>query len=115
LKFSSVYVVIFTDFVIHISFYPRDKLDQDNLIRPTPQLLHLDQIARTSTGVSIWYPINQLNPATFLCLVQARTWISIDLLMFNDLRWEVIVRFVDIGGIAVHCCLNFLLYYRKIL
>ena len=26
--------------------------------------------------------------------------------MFNDLRWEVIVRFVDIGGIVDHHCLN---------
>jgi hypothetical protein len=28
--------------------------------------------------------------------------------MFNDLKWEVIVRFVDIGGIVDHQCLNFL-------
>jgi hypothetical protein len=28
--------------------------------------------------------------------------------MFNDLRWGVIVRFVDIGGIVDHRCLNFL-------
>jgi len=28
--------------------------------------------------------------------------------LFNDLRWEVIVRFVDNGGIVDHHCLNFL-------
>jgi len=48
-----------------------------------------------------WDPINWLNPVTFLCLSQARTWISNiifrGLFLFNDLRWEVIVRFVDIG------------------
>jgi hypothetical protein len=27
--------------------------------------------------------------------------------MFNDLRWEVIVCFIDIGGIVDHHCLNF--------
>ena len=28
--------------------------------------------------------------------------------MFSELRWEVIVCFVDIGGIDDHYCLNFL-------
>jgi hypothetical protein len=28
--------------------------------------------------------------------------------MFNELRWEVVVCFVDIGGIVVHISLNFL-------
>jgi hypothetical protein len=28
--------------------------------------------------------------------------------LFNGLRWEVIVCFVDIGGIVDHCCLHFL-------
>ena len=28
--------------------------------------------------------------------------------LFNDLRCKVVVRFVDIGGIVVHHCLNFL-------
>ena len=27
--------------------------------------------------------------------------------MFNGLRWDVILRFVDIGGIVDHRCLNF--------
>ena len=40
------------------------------------------------------------------------TWISngVVVFMFNDLRWEMIVRFVDIDGIFYHChyCLKFL-------
>jgi hypothetical protein len=28
--------------------------------------------------------------------------------MFTELRWELIVRFVDIGEIVDHHCLNFL-------
>jgi hypothetical protein len=28
--------------------------------------------------------------------------------MFSELRWKVIVCFVDIDGIVHHCCLNFL-------
>ena len=50
-------------------------------------------------------PINWFNPITFLWLMsQARTWISNatchGLLMFSDLRWEVAVCFVDVGGIV---------------
>ena len=48
------------------------------------------------------------NPATFLCLSQARTWISNIIcrvfFMFSELRGEVIVRLVNIGG--SHHCLN---------
>jgi hypothetical protein len=33
--------------------------------------------------------------------------------MFNDLRWEVIVAFVDIGGIVDHHCLNFLFIIKN--
>jgi hypothetical protein len=45
---------------------------------------------------------------------QTRTWISNIIclcpffIMFNELRWEVVVCFVDIGGIVVHISLNFL-------
>ena len=28
--------------------------------------------------------------------------------MFSDMRWEVIARFVDLGGIIDHHCLNFI-------
>ena len=55
-----------------------------------------------------WDPINQFNPTTFLCLSQTRTWISnVVFFMFNILRQEVGVRFVDIDGIVDHHCLNF--------
>jgi hypothetical protein len=51
-----------------------------------------------------WDPINQFNPTTFLCLSQTRTWISnVVFFMFNILRQEVGVRFVDIDGIVQHC------------
>jgi hypothetical protein len=65
------------------------------------------------------YHINRFNPRTFLCLSQARTWISIiirhGLFMFNDLRWELIVYFVNIGGIVDHHCLNFLIIKDNLL
>ena len=55
-----------------------------------------------------WDPINQFNPTTFLGLSQTRTWISnVVFFMFNILRQEVVVRFVDIDGIVDHHCLNF--------
>lgn len=48
------------------------------------------------------------NPATFLCLSQARTWIFPEIVVvsfvFIDLRWNVFVHFLDIGGIAEHYC-----------
>jgi hypothetical protein len=59
-------------------------------------------------------PINRCNPATFLCLSQARIWISkvicsgLICVQWVQLGWEVIVCFVDIGGIVDHHCLNFL-------
>ena len=53
------------------------------------------------------------NTTTFVCLSQARTWISnvvmcCGLFVFNALRWEVIVCFLDICGIDDHNCLTFL-------
>ena len=59
-----------------------------------------------------WDAINCFNPATFVCLSQPRTWISNvmcpELFVVSELRWEVIVHFVDIGGIVDHYCLIFL-------
>ena len=55
-----------------------------------------------------------LNPTICLCLSQARTWISnvicrgLFCVQWVQLRWEVIVGFLDIGGIDDHHCLNFL-------
>jgi hypothetical protein len=55
-----------------------------------------------------WDPINWFNAVTFLCLSWAQ---DLDLLQIvfgmNDLRWEGIVCFVDMGGIVDHYCLNF--------
>ena len=63
-----------------------------------------------------WDPINRFNPATLLCLSQ--TWISNvicgGLFMFSEFRWEVILRFVDIGEIDDHHCLNFLFIIVKV-
>jgi hypothetical protein len=63
-----------------------------------------------------WEPIYQFIPATYLCLSQARIWISIVIccglfVVFWELRWEI--RFVDIGGIVDHHCLNFLFINHK--
>ena len=65
-----------------------------------------------------WDPINLLNTTTFLCLSQARTWITSVIchhfFMFNKLRWEVIVSFVDIGGILDHQSLFKLSFHNLI-
>ena len=54
-------------------------------------------------------PINWFNPTTFLCLSQDfqhhKSWYFF---VFSDLRQEVVVRFVDIGGIVDHHRLHFL-------
>ena len=63
--------------------------------------------------------INWFNLAIFMCLSQARTWISnvicygLSCVLCVQLRWEVIVHFVDICGIDDHHCLNFLFTVRK--
>ena len=59
-----------------------------------------------------WDPIIRFNPVTFVCLSQTRTCISSIIcrglfLVLSALRWEVIFRFVDIGRIVDHRCLNF--------
>ena len=53
--------------------------------------------------------INLFN-VTFVCLFHVRSWIF-NVMSWSfcvQLRWEVIVRFVDIGEIDDHHCLNFL-------
>ena len=58
------------------------------------------------------YPIIRFNPVTFVCLSKARTWISnaicnvVFFFVFSELWLEEIVRFVDIGGLISHRCLN---------
>jgi hypothetical protein len=62
--------------------------------------------------ITIWLYVTRLyfvNSAIFLYFLQARVWISNiicrGLFMFNNLRWEVIVRFVDIVRIVDRHCL----------
>jgi hypothetical protein len=38
------------------------------------------------------------------CLIQVRTWLS----TFDDLKWGVVVRFIDIGEMVDHHYLDFL-------
>jgi hypothetical protein len=49
------------------------------------------------SGSTFWDPINRFNPVTFLCLSEAKTWISIDIChgLFNNLRREVDACLVD--------------------
>ena len=56
---------------------------------------------------------SQLNPhPIFVHVTSARTWISSaichGLFVFNDMRWEVIVHFVDTDRTVNHHCLNFI-------
>ena len=61
-----------------------------------------------------WDHINQFNPASLVYLSQARIWIydviccGLVCVHWVQLRWEVIVCFVDIGGIVDHHHLSFL-------
>ena len=60
--------------------------------------------------VSKWEGCDAINwfiPVMFLCLSQSRTWISNAkccglFRLFNGLTGELVVRFVDIGGIVDH-------------
>ena len=45
----------------------------------------------------VWGPINRLTPTVLS--QQFQTSYVVVLFMFNDLRWKVIVRFIDIDGI----------------
>ena len=70
---------------------------------------------RSSNQEGDWGPINWFSPDTFLCLSQARTLIAIatsyvvggGVGVFSEWRREGTVRFVDVGGIVDHHCLNF--------
>jgi len=69
---------------------------------------------RSSTRGEGWNTL-----ATFLCLSQARNWISNVICYvffgFNCLRLELNVNLVDIGGIVDHHYLNFQYHYRMLL
>ena len=66
-----------------------------------------------------WNSINQFNPATFMCLSQARTWISkvishgLFCVQWFEVRGDC--GFVDIGGNIYHHCLSslFIIYIIK--
>jgi len=59
-------------------------------------------------------PINRITPAIFFSLSQTRTWISnvicrgLFCVQWVQLGWQVIDRFVDIGGINYHHFKNFI-------
>jgi hypothetical protein len=62
--------------------------------------------------------IKRFSPATFLCLFQARTWISIGIYKLQSflcsMIWGVVdIHFVDIGRFVAHHCLNFLFKILK--
>ena len=70
----------------------------------------LDQHAKFNLSFVLAYPyikpqvvMHGVKPPTCLCLSQATTWISNiiyrGLFVFSEWKWEVIVRFVDIGEI----------------
>ena len=60
-----------------------------------------------------WDPNSRFNPATFLCMspgqhIDFQVICRVTLFVFSELRWEEIVRFIDIGGIVNHHYLTFL-------
>lgn len=63
--------------------------------------------------------INQFKPVIFTCLSQGRTLISNVIcsvfFMFIHLRWEVAVRFVNIGRSVDRCCSDYLFLIFQIL
>ena len=67
-----------------------------------------------------WYPMNGLNsPDVYVCLQPGPEYPNVInrglFFVWNDLRWEVIVRVVDISGIFDDHCLSFLLIICNII
>ena len=62
--------------------------------------------------------ITGLTPPHFCTYSKTGPWFPTSYVLaffvFSALRWEVIVRFIDIGGIDDHHCLNFLFVMRYI-
>jgi hypothetical protein len=60
----------------------------------------------------VWNPMYRFSLITFFACPRPRTGFPMSYVMvfsmFICLRWEMIVHFVDIGGIVDHQCLNFL-------
>jgi len=70
---------------------------------------------QTSNRDEGWDIINWFNSVTLLRLSQVRIWISNviccrrSIFVFNMLRWQMMVGFVNIGGIVGHHCLFLLM------
>ena len=70
--------------------------------------IHVFQLGIQLLRGEDWDPIHRFNPAICVCLSQAGTWISNVIrccrscVKWDQLRWEVIVGFNDIGGINYH-------------
>ena len=58
-----------------------------------------------------WYRSNKFSPAQFVSVASPGFLTSCWFLSLNTMRWEMIIRYVDIDGIVDHpsVCLNFLL------
>ena len=66
------------------------------------------------------WKINRFIPTTDLCLSLPGLGfktpygvVSFVVFYHHDLRWKLVVRFVDVGGVVDHHCLNFLLIYSN--
>ena len=80
----------------------------------------------TMSEINMEYDTNTLNHNVCVFFVHCDQWSMWDILLsyymteklilcmlwsffvFSGFRWEVVVRFVDIGGIVDHLCLNFI-------
>ena len=60
----------------------------------------------------LWVPLTSYLPPHWCVCLKTRsglmTWYVVTFFMFNDLMWEAIARFVDIGGIVDHHRFDFL-------
>ena len=99
--------------IYHIDIILRPKLCQFVQFEISPSMTH-------KVFIFSFLKITQLLPATFLCLSQARIWISnvkchgLFYVQWVLLSWEAIVGLVDVCGIDDHHCLNFLFIKQKL-
>jgi hypothetical protein len=65
---------------------------------------------------SVGIPITCFNPPQFCACPMPRSWFPTSHVMVFcvQLRWKMIVHFVDIGGIDYHHCLNFLFIIQNL-
>ena len=93
--------------MLHIYIFVNVK----SLIKLTEnKFVHLNYCYQGEGGVEI--PVSSLTLPHFCTCPQQGPWFPMSCVMvlfvFSELRWEVIVHFVDIDGIIDHHCLNFL-------